>query len=576
MADGRNLNNEVPYHNNSSYQQNPTLDGHSPQSNVYTRQSSEMQQPMTKSSTNSFSDMESSQMVGLSKSSSTMGDEELFGEKILQNRHVAFPPSQTPNSTLPNSTSHLQTILPQTAVSQHTYPQHSISNVPQQLNTNSSCGTDNDPARGVQRNNSIPNVNVTPTVAISSHDIGNIPHPPISPSHDSTRMMSMPVNAVPVSIAVDMTLNSSGQQQVVTKKKGRFKFVEQVPSMQRTSNENLMNEGTAEQRTQQHAIPVNSLMPSSSNGSLQGISIPQQSTQSTLPPPSGPPEIQPHMVVTTPSVQKKGRFVVTTLPTPVALSNGSIPASNTQHQVHSQQPVTEQIQHQDVTHVRRPSDDITNTSTNMAIQYATQYIYPTSDGIIAPVNGPMISSYPPPPPPPPQAVLSTGQSPGHTVPHPNSNSENNSPITSQASSSYVPNGGNIIDDSMVQAAAAHYETIQGSSLPSSRQVSPKVVSKPVASRHNTTGMTITTTNGTTNTTSNNSNMNSNSSSSNNNNSGGSSYLLAAPSQRLQQQQQQQQPGFGKMLYFLDQMKLEVTEADQSIKNLHTEMKCLVR
>ena len=47
-------------------------------------------------------------------------------------------------------------------------------------------------------------------------------------------------------------------------------------------------------------------------------------------------------------------------------------------------------------------------------------------------------------------------------------------------------------------------------------------------------------------------------------------------QRLPQSSQPQPPGFGKMLYFLDQMKLEVTDADQNIKNLQTEMKCLVR
>lgn len=36
-----------------------------------------------------------------------------------------------------------------------------------------------------------------------------------------------------------------------------------------------------------------------------------------------------------------------------------------------------------------------------------------------------------------------------------------------------------------------------------------------------------------------------------------------------------QQGFGKMLYFLDQMRLEVTDADMKIKSLQTDMKCLV-
>jgi hypothetical protein len=46
---------------------------------------------------------------------------------------------------------------------------------------------------------------------------------------------------------------------------------------------------------------------------------------------------------------------------------------------------------------------------------------------------------------------------------------------------------------------------------------------------------------------------------------------APPSTAAQRQQQ----GFGKMLYFLDQMKLEVTDADQKIKSLQTDMRCLV-
>lgn len=37
-----------------------------------------------------------------------------------------------------------------------------------------------------------------------------------------------------------------------------------------------------------------------------------------------------------------------------------------------------------------------------------------------------------------------------------------------------------------------------------------------------------------------------------------------------------QQGFGKMYYFLDQMKLEVTDADKNIKSLQTDMKCMVR
>jgi hypothetical protein len=37
-----------------------------------------------------------------------------------------------------------------------------------------------------------------------------------------------------------------------------------------------------------------------------------------------------------------------------------------------------------------------------------------------------------------------------------------------------------------------------------------------------------------------------------------------------------QQGFGKLLYFLDQMRLEVNDADKNIKTLQTDMKCLVR
>ena len=187
----------------------------------------------------------------------------------------------------------------------------------------------------------------------------------------------------------------------------------------------------------------------------------------------------------------------------------------------------------------------------------------------------MASSYPPPPPPPPPPI-SNGQSPGgpNTLPHPNSNSENNSPITSQASTSYIPTN-TIVDESMVPTTVStQYETLPGSSTTSSsRQVSPKVVAKPVAAaRHNTTGMSIPAVTNGMSTTSGSHHHNGSTNNTGTTGSNSNSFLASAPSQRMSQPP----PGFGKMLYFLDQMKLEVTEADQSIKHLQTEMKCLVR
>ena len=232
----------------------------------------------------------------------------------------------------------------------------------------------------------------------------------------------------------------------------------------------------------------------------------------------------------------------------------------------------------------------------MAIQHATQHLYPSpGDGTVAV----MVASHnlqqqqpPPPPPLPLQTGPSNGQSPGYTVqllPHPNSNSENNSPITSQASS-YIPNSnGSIMDDTMVPAAVTQYDTIQGytsTTSSSSRQVSPRVVSKPVAARYNTTGMSnmisMTTTTSTTTATTTNGIATTSSHSNHSNSNNSSTFQSTAPSSQQQPQQRlsqppppHQPPGFGKMLYFLDQMKLEVTDADQSIKNLQTEMKCLV-
>jgi hypothetical protein len=563
MADGRSIKQEVPHPNSGLHQQKPVESTSkqqqqrqtSTQANILSSKlSSELPQTNTYQN-HSAGDFALSQTVGLSKSSS-IGDmddhEELFGERILQNRHVAFPPDHMQQVATQNNVP-----LPTIDTTQYQQQQQHVPSKYTQPQTNNLSSEQQDgTTRTLQRNHSLP---IPPTLPVTTTSppppihVNHQQHPP-SPSNDATqRVMQLPGAAVQVSLAVDTTASTTGQ--VVTKKKGRFKFVEQLP-IQRLSNDNLMNESNVEsnqQQQQQQQVP-NSIPSSSSSVNLQVI--PPPPSQSQLPPPGSQSTVhegQSQMITTTPNVQKKGRFVVTTLPAPTTLNNGSATTTATiqqhlltqqQQQQHQHHPVVETIMQQsqsipshqivDNAHVRRASD--------MGSYPVTSLTHTTTM--------PFLSNVAPPLPLPTIATTNNGQNIGYNGQHPITNVDSSSQLTSQTL--LHPSMTSNSDDALVQMSAVHYDTIQSTSSSSSRQTSPKTVPKPnVTARHNTTGATSNPTM--------------------------SSTTSSFVSTSTQQQRQQNQPiGFGKMLYFLDQMKLEVTEADQSIKSLQTDMKCLVR
>jgi hypothetical protein len=426
--------------------------------------------------------------------SSSFGDadenDELMGEKILQNRHISF------TTTVPDHHSAFQPPLLDPPVA--------------------NAGAEK--PRVIHRNLSLPiqsNVQ-TPIVSITAQQ------PPSG-----------------------MEPSTSGQQ-VVTKKKGRFKFVEQVP-VQRIVNDVVVTNETKANDIQLETTTAASITPNSSAVNLQMLPPAHPSASTTSIPPEGP------VLVTTPIIQKKGRFVVTSLPVPTALSiggptvapstlpqpplpvlpnesggNGTVPIATSTTISQPNNPTYSTVsmvvegtlvQQGGAGFVVLPIEGSSVTPAGGAIPQMLNSVLHQQPQQQAALGCPPPFPVPPPPPPPPN-----GHSPVHTPSTSNvAFTESHSP-----SAAYANCGA---EEGVANVGATFYEPAS-----ITRQASPMVSA--VASK---------------------------------------SVLSRAPTAQgsAPQRPHQQQQGFGKMLYFLDQMKLEVTDADQKIKSLQTDMRCLV-
>lgn len=413
--------------------------------------------------------------------SSSFGDEnsELMGEKILQNRHISF----TTIDPIPP---------PQSTITQLDPPNEVL-----------------DRPRVIHRNHSLPIQSTVPA------PIAPVATPQLGPTMD--------------------TPAGSGQQ-VVTKKKGRFKFVEQVPIQRPVNDTVLTNEIKANEAKPESIVTNTGITPNTSANNLH-----------MLPPTHPPPaiSIEGPAVVTTPIIQKKGRFVVTSLPAPTTLSVGG-PTAMTSTLPQPPIPNDGGINVAPVVAISAVPQSSSHpfTANSMVVeggalvpQGGAGFGMPTESSSIhlgvnqqtlnplhpqqsASLGAPAPFRAPSPPPPPPN-----GHSPVQIL------SATNVPITEShsPSTSHVGIGTEELAPGMMGAS---YEAGVGSSVRQTPPLVSTVTSKPSLARAPT--------------------------------------APAAAAQRPHQQQ-----GFGKMLYFLDQMKLEVTDADQKIKSLQTDMRCLV-
>jgi hypothetical protein len=429
--------------------------------------------------------------------SSSIGDadenDELVGEKILRNRHISFTTTEPVH---------------------HSAPSHFLLDPPEK---NASA----DKPRVIHRNHSLPTQS-------------NVQTPTIVPM------------AAPQPLS-GMEPATTGQQ-VVTKKKGRFKFVEQVP-VQRSVNDVVLTNETNASEIKPESTTTASITPNSSAVNLHMLPPPHPPASTSIPP-EGP------VLATTPIIQKKGRFVVTSFPVPTVLSIGgptmAAPSTLPQPPI----PVLPIDSGGNGTVVMPNSATViqpinpTHSAVSMVVEGtlvqqagAGFVVLPNEGSSIPPTGGaspqqlnPSLHSqqqlqatlgYPPPfPVPPPPPPPPNGHSPVHTP----SSTANVTFTESHSPSGAYSSGGT--EEAVANIVSALYEP--GSAA---RQASPMVTSaasKSVLSRAPT-----------------------------------------APATAPQRPHQQQQ-GFGKMLYFLDQMKLEVTDADQKIKSLQTDMRCLVR
>jgi hypothetical protein len=509
------------------------------------------------------------------KQTSSIGDadenDELLGEKILQNSRISFATEQVDRSTVHQEIQLSNIVSEQNSKSTQPMSNHQLRPPQHQANNYQHQSTK---PRLVNRNHSLPNQTIqSPIVATPQpqQTAQTLPQPTMSTSHDA-RVGQLSGN-VPSSAANVSVVDTATSGQVVTKKKGRFKFVEQIP-IQRAPNDGATTDSSFESRQEMSAIGITS---SSSAGNLH--MIPPMNANSCSPPGMAQ---DGQVVVTTPSIQKKGRFVVTTLPmqtssTVVPTMTSSLPQQQPMLDQNIVQPLpqnsTTSSHNAENGYSRNPIEGgmnsvpvITAPGPNSGKSlYST---IPLNDGVLLPVvqvggqaalplqNDGITNSVgqihtalhpqpnvgcPPPFPviPPPPTATSNGQSPIQVFSASNVTSESHSYSVVSA----LPYSGTSYntEESLVSSAIAQYEAIPASS---SRQSSPMLTSaKPTTARQSTSVPPPANT---------------------------------TPGAFNSSQRQQQQQGFGKMLYFLDQMKLEVTDADQKIKSLQTDARCLVR
>jgi hypothetical protein len=274
--------------------------------------------------------------------------------------------------------------------------------------------------------------------------------------------------------------------QIVTKKKGRFNFLEQAPSSRPASPGRMpeANDATVERQQRHERSFSASAAPASGNHTPPGLSAKSFDGSGSL-------------VIT-----KKGRFVVTSGPV-TAQSSQTIPPEHASEQMQSiiQSDIAQSHGESSgpvAVHMPQPVQlSFPSNATSSAIE---------SHGAALPV----LSGQPP--------MLALP-----TLSNPSSNRV--SPVSATSQGAHVE--GSAPASAHIQQVSVGEECSGPSSFTSTGlQARGTAASRPTPSRH-------------------------------------SSSALAG------------QQGFGKLLYFLDQMRLEVNDADKNIKALQTDMKCLV-
>lgn len=324
----------------------------------------------------------------------------------------------------------------------------------------------------------------------SPHNNHNGQSPPFPPTPDTIMAVAPPAHTQ-IGVISNSPLVSlpDANGQIVTKKKGRFKFLEQAPA--RVSGSAVEGAETGE-RQQHEWSSSTSAAPCNSASGMSGTNL--------------------EGTVAAPLINKKGRFVVTSVQAPAALTT-SLPLVPVE-QPTLQPPVPTRP---DLAHQRRDgrASVIATAPSGQPVYAAAPPKDGTGAGAITMLQPPFQSG------PPPGAIV--------VLPQPLPTSHRLSPVHMMASSAPPDTG---------SPSTYHQQPL----LPTSEESGPSNgTSSSIATKHNKQPRAASTSRSTSSSTSG----------------------LAG------------QQGFGKMFYFLDQMRLEVTDADRKIKSFQTDMKFMV-